>query len=167
MIISLKEFASSGKFGPIGIGTTKSEIIETLGEPDEDYDYGTGSSSLKYSSFEFFYWTDSKSLSAIQNENYKVEYPANFTFKNDYFELDTWFFKYNMKFTFKDVISILEKEQVSFVVQDFLDRKIIVFPSEFILDFDNEEWNQSLGRWQVIKAYENYKLLGFRYFKNE
>lgn len=41
--INLKDFALTGDFGPVKIGMSKEQVINLLGEPEEDNDYGTGS----------------------------------------------------------------------------------------------------------------------------
>lgn len=67
--INLRDFALTGEFGPVKIGMTKKQVIDLLGEPEADQDFGTGYTGLLYSWYEFFFETDTGILDSIQNDH--------------------------------------------------------------------------------------------------
>ena len=165
MKINLKEFAITGNFGPIKLGMTKADLINSFSKPDDDNNYGTGYGGVNYGMYEFFYQMELGRITGIQNDHYDPEYPGCFVFKNDSFELDSWFFEANRDYDLKGVSGILTAEQLEFKIEKYLDRKIIVMPSGFVIDFDNEIWNEQTGKWEITANEENSKLIGFRYFE--
>lgn len=64
-IIYLKDFVLTGQFGPVKLGMSKEEMIQVLGQPDDDIDYDTGSCGLYYGWYEFFYFKDSEKINGI------------------------------------------------------------------------------------------------------
>jgi hypothetical protein len=53
--ISLKDFVLNGNFGPVKIGMTRDEVVNLLGEPEREGDFGSGYGGLIYAWYEFFY----------------------------------------------------------------------------------------------------------------
>ena len=136
MKINLKEFAITGNFGPIKLGMTKADLINSLGKPDDDNNYGVGYGGVNYGMFEFFYQMELGRITGIQNDHYDPEYPECFVFKNDSFQLDSWFFEANKDYDLKGVAGILTADQLEFKIEKFLDRKIIVMLSGFVIEFE-------------------------------
>jgi hypothetical protein len=117
--IQLKEFVKTGKFGTIGIGSTKSDVIDLLGE---DFDFGDFGDSqiIKYGWYEFFYWTNTGKLFGIQNDHLVANctnHDELILFENGLWKLDKWFLRENENFTFKQVMEILEQERIPFVIE--------------------------------------------------
>ncbi|WP_299104111.1 hypothetical protein [uncultured Tenacibaculum sp.] len=173
--INLKEFALTGDFGPVKIGMTKEQVIELLGEPDSDNDFGSGSTGLLYSWYEFFFDKKTKILKSIQNDHLQAdceEHKENILFKNDKIEIDIWFLKLNQDLNRREVKEILQKQEISFSEEEYWGNEIIRFESGVYLDFDNKD-----GIWVIyedgemkkdesvtIDDRENFVLNGIRYF---
>lgn len=173
--INLKEFALTGDFGPVKIGMIKEQVIELLGEPDSDNDFGSGFTGLLYSWYEFFFDKKTKILKSIQNDHLQAdceEHKENILFKNDKIEIDIWFLKLNQDLTRREVKEILQKQEISFSEEEYWGNEIIRFESGVYLDFDNKD-----GIWVIyedgemkkdesvtIDDRENFVLNGIRYF---
>jgi len=54
LILSIKEFIKTGKFGEVRIGMSKDDVINFLGAPDSDNDIGVSGSILLYAWYELF-----------------------------------------------------------------------------------------------------------------
>ncbi|WP_405207170.1 hypothetical protein [Aquimarina sp. LLG6339-5] len=175
--INLKEFALTGDFGPVKIGMTKEQVIELLGEPDSDNDYGAGSTGLLYSWYEFFFDKKTKILKSIQNDHLQADcedHNENILFKNNKIEIDIWLLKPYQDITLKEVKETLNDQKISFVEEKYWESEIIRFESGVYLDFDNKD-----GIWAIyeggtmkkdesliINDKENFVLNGIRYFPN-
>ena len=173
--IYLKNFALTGEFGPVKIGMTKDEVIQIMGEPETDQDFGTGSSGLLYSWYEFFYDTKTGILNSIQNDHLQADcsnHDESIIFKNDKIEIDTWFLKLNQDLTRSDVKKALKKQEISFIEEEYWGSDIIRFESGVYLDFDDrdgvwgidEEGTVEKDKSVVIQNSENFVLNGIRYF---
>lgn len=127
--IRLKDFATTGKFGPVGLGMTIEEVIEFLGPPECTTEYSGGHAEIIYAYYEFFYQSPDNILNGIQNDHLaslpnlktgRVNNKSDICFQNDNFNIDIWFLKKNRFLTFKQVVANLEKEKISFeIVTDF------------------------------------------------
>lgn len=173
--IFLKHFAITGKFGPITVGMTKNEVIQLLGEPEEDRDFGTGSSGLYYGWYEIFYDSKTEVINAIQNDHLQAHLGDNseaIHFKNDLIEIDTWFVKPDSDITFSEVTNILNKESISYKQEEYWGNEIIRFESGVYLGFDNRNniWeidqNGEIQQHEnaIIENKEHFVLNGIRYF---
>lgn len=90
--ISLKDFALTGEFGPVKVGMHRDEIVNVLGEPEGEQDFGTGFGGIVYAWYEFFYDSDTKGLSAIQNDHLQADCSNHkdcILYKNSHFEVDS------------------------------------------------------------------------------
>lgn len=117
--IQLKEFIKNGKFGTIGIGSTKTDVINLLGE---DFDFGDCGDTqiIKYSWYEFFYWTSNEKIFGIQNDhlvNDCTNHNEMINLENGLCKLDKWFLKENENITFKQISELLVKENIPFVIE--------------------------------------------------
>lgn len=175
--INLKDFVLTGDFGPVKIGMTKEQVIDLLGEPEAGNDYGTGSIGLLYSWYEFFFDKKTKILKSIQNDHLQAncaEHDEMILFKNDKIEIDIWFLKLNQDVTFREVKTILHKQEIPFTEEEILGNEIIKFESGVYLDFDNkdgvwamyEDGTIEKDKSLVIDDKENFVLNGIRYFPN-
>jgi len=172
----------TGQFGPVKIGMTKDEVIKSLGKPDSDNDYGTGSGGLMYAWYEFFYWQDNLKISGIQNDHLTTwpgskrkktkNHQEAICFQNDRIYIDIWFLKAGQDITYGEVINILRTEQISFEeINDQYQGHLIKFKSGVTMDFDDHS-----GHWlgdgngnikqneEIITTLENQLLNGIRLF---
>ncbi|WP_299838467.1 hypothetical protein [uncultured Tenacibaculum sp.] len=173
--IYLKDFIITGDFGPVKIGMTKQEVINLLGEPDSDNDFGSGTFGLLYSWYEFFFDKKTQALKSVQNDHLQAncsEHDEMILFKNDKFEIDIWFLKVNLDITYKEVKEILKRENISFSEEKYWDNDIIKFESGVFLDFDDrddiweiyEDGTTKKDESLIISNKENFVLNGIRYF---
>ena len=145
--IYLKDFLTTGKFGPIHLGMNIDTVIDILGEPEGITDYKNGHAEIMYAYYEFFYLSETKVLYGIQNGHLatfpniktgRVNNKKDICFTNNKFTIDIWFLKKNRFLTLKDVIDSLRKENVDFeVTKGFHNNNIIKFKSGVTLDFDD------------------------------
>jgi hypothetical protein len=117
--IQLKEFIKTGKFGTIGIGSTKTDVIKLLGE---GFDFADCDETqiIKYGWYEFFYWTNTEKIFGIQNDhlmNDCANHSEMIILENSVCGLDKWFLKENENITFKQISELLAKENIAFVVE--------------------------------------------------
>jgi hypothetical protein len=153
--VYLKEFITTGKFGPIALGTSIDEVIIILGEPDDKIEYDNGHCGITYAWYEFFYKRDTGVLYAIQNDHLaafpnrktkRVNNKKDICFKNDYFEINIWFLKKGKYLTFAEVIDNLKKEKIEFeIAKGYSNESIIKFKSGVTLDFDDLSGLASFG----------------------
>lgn len=173
--IYLKDFALTGEFGPVKIGMTKDEVIQIMGEPESDSNFGTGSSGLVYGWYEFFYNTKTGILKSIQNDHLQAncsDHDESIIVKNDNIEIDIWFLKLNQDLTRSDVKKALKKQGIPFIEEEYWESDIIRFESGVYLDFDdrsgvwaiNEDGTIEKDKSVVIENKENFVLNGIRYF---
>ncbi|MEO0041122.1 MAG: hypothetical protein RL329_570 [Bacteroidota bacterium] len=169
LIISLKIFAQTGKFGFVEIEMHKSRVLELLGKPNEEsINLETGVDILLYGSYEFFFFD--KYLIGIQNESLQY-YKQNLAqFSNSIFRIDTWFMNGRKERTYKDVVSFLEKEKITYEEQIKHNIIFLYLPSGVSFDFHNHShyggtWNESTRRYTypIIPKKEDYVLVGIRY----
>lgn len=142
--IYLKEFIKTGAFGPISMGISKDDLILHLGE-DFDYSDVTDTQIIKYGWYEFFYWTEAKSIFGIQNDHLQADclnHGNMIYFQNDRWKLDPWFLKENRHTSLGQVIEQLEQEQILFevvpVYSGASDHMIRCLKSRVALDFTGE-----------------------------
>ena len=114
MIIDIKEFALSGRFGPFSIGANKSDVISELGQPDGECALHTGSEII-YSMYELFFDQDEK-LDGIQIDNYDSNDERSFNFENENFRIKPWLMKSPIAPKFKEVVKQLENELIEFEI---------------------------------------------------
>lgn len=171
-IISLKSFVESGKFGNIGIGSLKTDVINELGSDFDYYDSGE-TEIVKYGWYEFFFWCDTGKLFGIQNDHLQADcsnHDEMILFQNDKFEVDTWFLKVDESFKYEEVIELLKKEQVQYqiVIGNKYEPEIIKFASNVYFDFSEGvlSWNIENNNWleTTIEKKEEFLLNGIRIF---
>tara|TARA_B100000795_G_C22534579_1_gene336458 strand:+ start:21 stop:566 length:546 start_codon:yes stop_codon:yes gene_type:complete len=173
--IYLKKFALTGEFGPVKIGMSKDQVIQLMGEPETDQDFGSGSSGLLYSWYEFFYETETGVLNSIQNDHLQDDcsnHDESITFKNDKIEIDTWFLRLNQDLTRSDVKKALMSQGIPFSEEEYWGSDIIRFESGVYLDFDDrdgvwgidEDGTVEKDESVVVQNKENFVLNGIRYF---
>lgn len=139
---SLKDFVLTGNFGPVKIGMHKTEVIEILGEPDADSNFGGGSAGLLYSWYEFFYDTKTKLIHAIQNDhlfNTGQYHKEAIEWQNERIKLDLWFLKPTQNISRKAVEVHLMAEKISYRKELLIESEILRFDSGVYLDFLEEE----------------------------
>lgn len=183
-LILLKDFCLTGHFGDVRIGMNISEVKEILGEPDHEQDFETGSSGIMYAWYEFFYWTDTKILYAIQNdhlmpwpgleEHERAEvHGKDIEFDNSHFKVETWFLSAGKAITYRDIVEICRRDNVNIIEKcnEWGDSSI-EFESGVKLDFDDmSDWvitdknGQRIENKSIIKSKEDYLLNGMRLFQ--
>ncbi|MEM9568251.1 MAG: hypothetical protein AAF974_08075 [Cyanobacteria bacterium P01_E01_bin.34] len=139
MIVYLKDFTLTGKFGPVEIGNLKIDIIRSLGQPDEDLKLLWGS-EIVYGRYELFF-DDRDILHGIQNDSYYQSDPLTYEFKNSVFEIEPWFFRRDVWPTFRDIESILSRESFLFSRANYAGRAILKLSSGVYIDFEEEPEN--------------------------
>ena len=80
MIIDIKKFALSGKFGFFGNGVRKSNVVTTLGEPDDGADHRKTEIEITFAGYELFFYFEKK-LFAIQIDNYDPSDEDSYSYK--------------------------------------------------------------------------------------
>lgn len=160
LTIQLKEFIKTGAFGPIRIGSTKTELIKLFGKK---YDFGNFGESqiIKYGWYEFFYLTHSEEIFGIQNDHLlfnNLDHSATIHYKNSFFTIDTWFLKENNNITFDQMESILQNENITYTIKPAYsgsDERIIeCVNSKVTFDFTDEyTWHETDSRGTIT----NYK----------
>jgi hypothetical protein len=115
--ISLREFTLTGNFGPIKMGMSRNEIVDLLGQPEAENDYGE-SCGLNYGWYEFFYWGESLKLYGVQNDHLEADcdnHNEMILFENEKFKIDIWFLSVGKDITYKEVKDILNKEKLEYI----------------------------------------------------
>ena len=163
MTISFKDFILSGRFGPVYIGMPIDELKQLFGEPGDSHDSGAGTALLFYEGFEFYYYTETNTLYAIQNDNVQYEHPDAkgnvFQFRGD-IQIDTWFIQFGEPLSYQQVLEHLRAENIPFEEHHKSDYDELKFPSGVTMDFEN--WKDDEGK--VILERNEASLNGIRYF---
>ena len=142
-------------FGPVNIGITKDNAIQLLGKPDYDSKLGKTASILLYGCYELFFNHESK-LYSIQNDNYNPSDSTTYNFKNELFEIDSWFLNDNQNQTLEDISKLLFTFDIDHNIQSYYGRNVIVTSSNVVIDFSDEPNNLGV-----------HELIGIRYRSSE
>ena len=178
-VIELKNFLKTGNFDRIKVGiSSKQDVIDLMGD---DFDFGDFGDTqiIKYGWYEFFYWTESKIVFAIQNDHLQFDcsnHNEMIEYQNENIKIDNWFLQVNNNITFSEVIRILKSENIQYELekQNFDGAlEYLKLLNGITIDFDNEltTWiyNKSEDEWdmkkELIKAQQDYILNGIRLFK--
>lgn len=163
MIISIKDFVLTGKFGDISIGMNKDQVIDYLGEPYKITNYKNERFGLYYNGFRFLYSTTNKiyAITCQDFNDFFIEKPNTRVFAlNDGVEVDTYFFTVSEPIKYKEIINRIKIENIKYKEhQDkFWDKIIFESGVEFL--FNN---------WCEYPEDEDYdknelELCGFRNF---
>jgi hypothetical protein len=137
MIISLKDFALTGNFGPVRIGMSKNEVIQLLGRPSGEATLNAGHVDVQYGNYEFFF-DRGNVLYAIQNDRCDPKFPKMVEFRNRRFKIDPWVLRAPLTHTLTRVGGQLEREGIPHSIVDYFGRTVIQFPSKVVLDFSDE-----------------------------
>jgi hypothetical protein len=167
LIISLKTFAQTGKFGFVEMQMTKTKVIELLGKPNEDSINGDIDIIL-YGSYEFFFWD--RNLIGIQNESLQYFKQDLAAFSNDVFRIDPWFINGRKERTYKGVVLFLKKAQMTYHEKIEYGLIFLYLSSGVSFDFlDHSPYSrvfmEDSNRRQkvIIPKKEDYILVGIRY----
>lgn len=152
MKVSLIDFLKSGSFGPVSIGMSKDKVLSLLGEPSTDNDLGETGSILIYAWYELFF-SHQDELYSIQNDNYEPSDRSTYYFKNDKFEIDSWFLNEEENQSIEDISAILDRSDLKYTIIDYYERAAIKLNSGVVIDFDDEENDDGIQ-----------ELLGVRYW---
>lgn len=178
-VIELKNFIKTGEFDTIQIGkSTKQEVIKLMGTNFDFVDCGE-SQIIKYGWYEFFYWTKSEIVFAIQNDHLQFDcsnHNEMIEYQNESIKIDNWFLTVNKNVTFSEIIEILKRENIHYELEKHNfdgDLEYIRLNNGITIDFDNEltSWiyNKSKDEWDMknnlIKNQQDYILNGIRLFK--
>jgi hypothetical protein len=137
MIISMKDFALTGKFGPVRIGMSKDDVIGLLGRPTGEAKLNAGHVDVQYGNYEFFF-DKGHILYAIQNDRCNPKNPESVEYKNKRFKIDPWVLRTPRAHTLTRVGGQLEREGIPHSLIDYFGRTAIQFPSKVVLDFSEE-----------------------------
>ena len=172
--IYLKEFIKTGKFGTLEINfSTRDDILNLMGDGYDHGDFGT-TQIIKYAWYEFFYNSEDKLLTGIQNDHLQYDcsnHEDMFMFENSIVRIDPWILKPNENVTFIEVIEHLEKDGVKFKISRHgyvgaLD--YIELDNGVTLDFDDELtlFNKTSAGFETktIDERNNFILNGIRNF---
>ncbi|MFC5048423.1 hypothetical protein ACFSTE_13790 [Aquimarina hainanensis] len=139
MIISIKDFVLTGRFGAISIGMHKDEVIDYLGTPYKISDYKNGRFGLYYNGFRFLYATSCK-IYAITCQGFDdvfIEKPSTRVFAlTNKIEIDTYFFTVSKPVQYKEIIRRIHAENIKYTEhQDkFWDKIIFDSGVEFLFN---------------------------------
>jgi hypothetical protein len=112
--VSLEKFIRTGRFRTITIGSSKQDVIDLFGS---NYDFGDFGESqiIKYGWYEFFYWTATEKIYAIQNDHLQADcgnHLSMITFKSKGWQLDKWFLRKNKNITRQEVKEALNSKNI-------------------------------------------------------
>ena len=153
MVISLRTFIETGKFGPISLRMHKDQVVEALGTDFLFGDFG-GSQILRYGTYEFFIYTESQTIFAIQNDSL-----SELLIDNDHFSIDPWFLNEDDLPTFQEVKQQLESYQIPFEIRNTpsFNNEDHFYCTESHVTLDFREWPDL--------SPEDYQLTGIRLFE--
>lgn len=84
----------TGNFDKIMVGvSTKRDVIELMGSDFDFCDFGE-TQIIKYGWYEFFYWTKSEVIFAIQNDHLRFStsnHDEMVNYQNENVKVDSWF----------------------------------------------------------------------------
>jgi hypothetical protein len=179
-VIHLKEFIKTGFFGSITIGSTKEEVIEILGNKYDFGDFGE-SQIIKYTWYEFFYWTVSGKVFGIQNDHLQADcgnHDKMIHYKSRKWKLDTWFLQTGKNITFKEVKNYLIQESIDYKIEPSSpfnnDNIIRCMNSNVTFDFCSDyhlferDKTGKLNEWKEVKIEneDDFVLNGIRLFES-
>lgn len=177
--IHLKKFIETGLFGTISIGSTKTDIVNVLGNKFDFADCGE-TQIIKYGWYEFFYWTATELVFGIQNDHLQADctnHKEMLVYKSKLWTIDKWFLQINKNISFGQIEALLIKEGITYEIVPAYkgcDENIIkCLKSNVTFDFVNEyrfvEVNDK-GKSKEWKKYiesdqSNFVLNGIRLFE--
>jgi hypothetical protein len=182
LTISLKDFITTGKFGPIELGMTIEQVKEILGEPEmwTGPDFTPGHGIIVYAWYEFFYFTETRAVYGIQNDHLatmpnpitgRVNNKRDICFTNELFTIDTWFLKKNRYMTYEQVIDRLDKDGISYTMNwEHGYIKLTLQSGVYIVFDDLDErsvYHEELGEWEhpaSVEAPDRHVLTGISHF---
>ncbi len=154
MIVSIREFAISGRFGPVSIGMSREQVTEELGQPDGKMNLSRPCTGIHYSMYEFFF-DEGGRLKAIQNDHCDPEHPDSVEYKGDRFQVDPRVLRSTPRHTLASVQEVLKREGVPHTLVEYFGRTVIQLPSKVILDFDDEQNDRSIIGIRCLPEHEN------------
>lgn len=175
--VNLKDFIKTGQFGTISLGTTKSDLVNKLGEEFDFADLGE-TQIIKYGWYEFFYWTKNELIFGIQNDHLQADctnHKEMIDYKNKVWTIDKWFLQTNKNITFGQIEELLMRENIPFKIiptYNNCENVIKCLKSNVTFDFANEyrlvEYNEN-GKFKNWKEFvennqSNFVLNGIRLF---
>ncbi len=177
--ISLKEFIRTGKFGTIEVGkSTKQDVIDLMGE---NFDFGDfyETQIIKYGWYEFFYWTETEVVFAIQNDHLQFDcsnHNEMIEYENSQIKIDSWFLTVNKDITRSEIMEILTKENIEFTSERFSPNvalEHLKLKNDITIDFSDEirTWAEDkiTGEYErheePIAQQKDYVLNGIRLFR--
>lgn len=173
-LISLKEFVLTGNFGPVNKETPLADVVKLLGEPGfQDNSLSQGYiTALCYGRYEFFFYTETGLLHGIQNDQLEADcsnHDEMINYKNDYFEVDTWFLEAGKDMTCEELVLLLQREEIKFLFNTKKGYPEIQFESGVAFDFTVPEKAVKSNAAAVnaedeFKKWKNEKLIGIRYY---
>ncbi len=151
MIIDIKDFALSGQFGPFALGASKADVIETLGEPEDEASRDDGSEII-YAWYELFFDSNDR-LCAIKIDHYDARHVSSYQYRNENFEIAPWLMTSPEAPTMQDVMAELDREAIEYRSETDGGRHHLVLSSGVTIDFHPGP-----------KEPPQRPLLGFHYF---
>lgn len=116
--IYLKEFIRTGYFGQVTIGSSKDDIVKSLGK-GQFLDYGE-TQGINYGWYEFFWWTETGRVLGIQNDHLQADclnHNKMIQFRSKVWTMDTWFLQAGQNITAAQVKQFLTAENIPFSVE--------------------------------------------------
>ena len=117
--LDLKDIILQADFSPIYMGQTEKEVVQILGKPGHRHDDGFGSIMFCYGCYEFYFFDDA--LHYFQNDHLKADcgnHADLIAYENTHFRINPWFLKSNQDIPMKQIIALLEGEQVNFKIEN-------------------------------------------------
>lgn len=127
IIINLKHLLLTGMFLHLKIGSTRDELLKSLGEPNQS---GCDNAILKYGEIEFNFTNDKLFLIYC---DYLDELE-----KQTFFNLDLWFIK--NKISYEQTIKCLIKENIEYTVKYNNDSSLIINLTKSSLHFNMDKY---------------------------
>lgn len=137
MLISIKDFAVTGHFGPVQIGMTTLQVTTLLGTPGDTGDFGGGNSGLIYGGYEFLFFDDR--LIGMQNEWIDFSDPKCVSWRNDNIKIDPWILTGERGTKFAEILSACQEDRVPCETIEYYGRPGLRMKSGVILDFGPPE----------------------------
>jgi hypothetical protein len=179
--IYLKDFITTGRFGPVELGMTIDQVIDFLGELKIERGDETGHVIGRYDHYEFLFLLRSRIFYGIRNHNMAnlatlntgINNEPGICYTNNKFTVDTWFLEKNRHVTFIDVVNNLKKEDINFSIESGIDDddKYIKCNSGVKIVFSDMSgfvwYNKDTDIWTYAKTIESQdekKLIGIEHF---
>jgi hypothetical protein len=142
MLISIKEFAKTGNFGPVRTGMNRSQVTGFLGAPDDTWDDAIGNSGLLYGGYEFLFFDDA--LIIIQNDWVDLHHLDTVYWGNDCFKIDPWILAGKRGTSVAEILLVCREDGVECEIIEYYGRAGLRTKCGVVLDFGEPDGDGTL-----------------------